>query len=143
MSADRLRNIIGFSIVVSHFFAIFYIVMALTDIDLWVRVQVALIISPIFSVFSIAVVKDFISLKESLESSRVLNASFCVLAIFITWCFVAYVFIALAMFTLRTIASPDDLKTFLSISETSFGVFLGLIVDALFGGERNAASNQR
>ncbi|MFB6416135.1 MULTISPECIES: hypothetical protein [Bradyrhizobium] len=137
MTTTSLRNVIGFSVVIVHLAAIFTILLFFLDLQMGRRVDIALIISPIFFVFSLSIVRSFVEERGALRDDARLNGSFCAMAILVTWSFLLFMLSGLVLFSMRVIGSPEELKTYLAISETSFGAFLGLIIDTLFGGSKD------
>jgi LytS/YehU family sensor histidine kinase len=142
MDQKLLKNIIGFSLIISQMFCIFFVLNNFDDVDIKQKISIVLIISPVFGLYTIAVAKSFVENRRNTEIKETrLNLTFSLFSLLATFAFIFFILNSLISFKNKTIIDPEDLKLYLSISEVSFGAFLGLVIGSLFGSIKEVSGN--
>ena len=130
MQMDKLRMIVGFSIISSHLvtFIIILFALALTVSE---KQELSLLIAPIFTVYVVGIVKKFVDGKPWDETLA--HPSFIILALGAGILFSIAAPLIVGMFKSGSIPNFPDLKTYLGLVEGVLGLYTGMVVDKLFG----------
>lgn len=132
MRLDTLRMIVGFSIILSHLFTFYLILMGTDKFTIQERTELSLLISPMFAVYVTAIVRQFVKLDATYDNSPT-HPALRILSIGTAIIFGLAVPITVLKFISGDIPSFPALKTTLGIIETALGVYTGAVVDRLFG----------
>jgi len=138
MQLDKLRMIVGFSVISSHLasFGMILLGPSLTSPE---RIETALLIGPIFSVYVTAIVRRFVLLVDFDRTP--VHPALTILAIGSAMTFSIAVPSVLVAFQEGRIENFPTLKSTLGIIETALGLYTGAIVDRLFGTNTQSRKN--
>lgn len=130
MSIDRIRMIVGFSIIISHVITyiilIFFLGLAVIE-----KQEMSLLVTPIFSVYVISIAKRF--LANSPWDNTVPSLNFTILALGAGILFAVAVPVTVSLFGSNSIPTFSELKIYVGIMESVLGLYTGLVVETLFG----------
>ena len=130
MQLDRLRMIVGFTIIISHLCS-FAIILLGADLVTAEKMELSLLIGPIFSVYVTSIVRRFVAL-DKFDISPV-HPALTVLGIGAAVIFSIAVPASIWSFQSGRIEDFSSLKTTIGIIETALGIYTGALVDRLFG----------
>jgi len=138
MRLGTVKNVVGLALVGLHFLAMilcwYWLESRLSTQDFRITI---LILSPVTSVYALAYVREVIRTMYAdtpdPADDRLVTQRFSYLSIFFSFIFSAGVIYTIYQYKQGTALAPDDLKDRLALIETALGVFLGLVVETLFG----------
>jgi hypothetical protein len=139
MKLGVLKNIVGANLIGLHLIAIFlcYAWLQPRLPDPQQLKIVVLMLTPVTIVYAMAyfreVVRGMFPDGQDPDDVRMVTMRFAVLVTLFTFAFSIGIIHALYQYKSGTTATPDDLKENLAYIEAALGVFLGLIVETLFG----------
>jgi hypothetical protein len=136
MSIDRLRMIVGFSIITSHLLT-FFIILFFTNLFSPEKQEISLLVSPVFAVYLAAIVRRFTREENSWDSTLV-HPSLMILALGAGILFSISLPTLVLMFGTQKVALFADLKLYMGLIESVLGLYTGAIVDRLFGAAHQA-----
>jgi len=137
MRLERLKNAIGFTLVILHLVAIALCYAWLRSrLDATSFQVTILIITPITALYALAFLRDVVRnmfVNDPIDV-RLVRGNFAFLAILFTLAFSGFVIYTIWAYAFgQTGQTADDLKLSLASVETALGAFMGLITETLFG----------
>ena len=130
MQLDKLRMIVGFTIILSHLLS-FAMILLGADLVTAERLELSLLIGPIFSVYVTSIVRRFVTL-ERFDRTPV-HPALTTLGIGAAVIFSIAVPVSVWSFEAGRIEDFESLKTTIGIIETALGIYTGALIDRLFG----------
>lgn len=130
MSIDRIRMIVGFSIICSHLITyiilLFFLGLAVAE-----KQEMSLLVTPIFSVYVISIAKRFLTTTP--WEGTVPHPNFTILALGAGILFAVAVPVTVSLFGSNSIPTFSELKIYVGILESVLGLYTGLVIETLFG----------
>lgn len=136
MNIDKLRMIVGFSIITSHLLT-FFIILFLINLLPHEKQEISLLVSPVFAVYLAAIVRRFTREENSWDATPV-HPALMVLALGAATLFSISLPLLTLMFGTHQVALFADLKLYIGLIESVLGLYTGAIIDRLFGASHQA-----
>jgi len=131
MNNNQLRNFIGTLLVFGQGFILCYIFFLLKDTFFMSEaLELAALITPLFSVFLVAITKNFLNTRNTV--GRKVGYPFIFISLFYPVVFLIALFLAIFLYQNKTIEAFAGLKKVIGVVETSFGIYLGLVIEKIF-----------
>ena len=132
----QLRTNIGKLLIVSHFFLIFLVVFMTAFLGKFTPGQLFTTLGlmlPLFTAYTTAIVATFLAAKNSPTDSVLVDESKVFVAYFIPSLFILFILFSIIWKAFGTL-DFEPFTAMLGVSETAFGVYIGMIVKNLFDG---------
>ena len=98
---------------------------------------------PLFGLFLSIIIKDTIAGQFDLSAGRLINAQMVWVTRLILASYVAACMLTFVLFWRQAITTPEELSGWISTIEAALGVSLGMLVDSLFGGNKEEQQSTR
>jgi len=132
MTQQQVRSLVGLLLVLGQMLLILYILLCLKDLFLPDQVfELISLITPLFSAYLVIVTKAFLTEHRNVSQKKV-GFNYIFISLFYPVIFISMLFISIKLYDNQTIESFVFLKKIIGVIETSFGVYLGLVLDKLF-----------
>ncbi|HEX5152731.1 MAG TPA: hypothetical protein VFW07_14870 [Parafilimonas sp.] len=132
MTRKKIQSIVGILLILGQCFILCYIFYRLNNLFLLSQaLDLTALISPLFCTYLILVTKNFLS-KSSLKKESSVSFNFMFVSLFYPVIFIGSLFIAIKLYDRQTIESFEDLKKIIGLIETTFGIYLGIVIDKIF-----------
>lgn len=132
MTKEQVRSIVGVILVLGQASVIGYVLFKIKDLFMPAEAfEVISLIAPLFSVYVISVTKNFVS-KQPKRTKDSAGFNYTFINLFYPLVFVTGLLLTIKLYDTQVIASFFDLKKSIGIIETSFGIYLGIVIDSIF-----------
>lgn len=133
MYKEKLKTILGIFLVSTHTGGILWIIsLGRHFLEFADVVSLALIIMPMFALHSSAVVKEFLKTQASTGRGRKVNLRYAFVVFLFPLLFAASLAAMLLGYMRGFVATVDQLKVGIGVTESAFGVYLGLVTRDMF-----------
>jgi hypothetical protein len=133
MYKERLKSILGIFLVSTHAGAILWVIsLGRHFLEFADVVSLALIIMPMFTLHSTTVVKEFLKTQASTGRGRKVNLRYAFVVFLFPLLFAGSLASMLVGYMGGFVATVDQLKVGIGVTESAFGVYLGLVTRDIF-----------
>ena len=135
MNKNKLQNILGIYLILSHFgiiLLIFFLFIPMNDFS-QLTTTLGLVV-PMFSVYSTAIIRYIIkNMENTIVSNQNVSKMFAFISFFIPTLFAIYLssIIILKVYN-YALSNFDHFKIIIGLSESFFGIYVGQIIASLY-----------
>lgn len=132
MKKNKAQSIVGILLIFGQSFIICYLFFRLNNLFFINQViDLISIIAPLFCAYLIAITKNFLS-KANPKKQPIVSFNYVFVSVFYPLFFILSLFMAIKCYEYQTIESFVGLKKIIGAIETTFGIYLGIIIDKVF-----------